>query len=110
MPWEHDDDDTIRVRRRRRKMCFCQKRGFRAKELTVPDSTPLDTVIVAVPETAGSALYGMVDLLSVTGNIWQTLTRTEPMPAPFRVHVVSVGRGRFCCGNGIPVEPSAGID
>jgi len=56
----------------------------------VPDSTPLDTAIVAVPETAGSALYGMVDVLSVTGNVWQTLTRTEPTPAPFRVHVVSV--------------------
>jgi transcriptional regulator GlxA family with amidase domain len=67
-------------------------------------------VIVAVPETAGSALYGMVDVLSVTGNVWQTLTRTEPTPAPFRVRVGSIGRQRFCCGNGIPVEPSAAID
>jgi transcriptional regulator GlxA family with amidase domain len=75
----------------------------------VSDSPPLETAIVAVPETAGSALYGMVDVLSVTGNVWQALTRTEPMPAPFRVHVVSVGRERFCCGNGIPVEPSAAI-
>ena len=76
----------------------------------MPESTPLDTAIVAVPETAGSALYGMLDVLSVTGNVWQTLTRTEPAPPPFRVHVVSVGRERFCCGNGIPVEPSAAID
>jgi hypothetical protein len=75
----------------------------------VPDSTPLDTAIIAVPETAGSALYGMLDVLSVTGNIWQTLTRTGPTPAPFRVHVVSVGRERFRCGHGIPVEPSAAI-
>jgi hypothetical protein len=35
--------------------------------------TPLEAAIVAVPETAGSALYGMVDVLSVTGNMWQTL-------------------------------------
>ena len=75
----------------------------------MPDSTPLDTAIVAVPETAGSALYGMVDVLSVTGNVWQTLTRAEPTPPPFRVHLVSVGRERFFCGNGIPVEPSAAI-
>jgi transcriptional regulator GlxA family with amidase domain len=75
----------------------------------MPDSTPRDTAIVAVPETAGSALYGMVDVLSVTGNVWQTLTRTEPKPPPFRVQVVSVGRERFCCGNGIPVEPAAAI-
>ena len=44
----------------------------------MPDLTPLDIAIVAVPETAGSALYGMVDVLSVTGSVWQTLTRTEP--------------------------------
>jgi transcriptional regulator GlxA family with amidase domain len=73
------------------------------------DSTALETAIVAVPETAGSALYGMVDVLSVTGNVWQTLTRTEPMTPPFRVRVVSVARDRFCCGNGIPVEPAAAI-
>ena len=60
----------------------------------VPDSIPLDTLIVAVPETAGSALYCMVDVLSVTGNVWQTLTRTEPTPAPFTVRVVGVARER----------------
>jgi transcriptional regulator GlxA family with amidase domain len=70
---------------------------------------PLETAIVAVPETAGSALYGMVDVLSVTGNVWQTLTRNDPMPPPFRVRVVSVGGERFRCGNGIPVEPSAAV-
>jgi transcriptional regulator GlxA family with amidase domain len=73
----------------------------------MPDPKPLETVIVAVPETAGSALYGMLDVLSVTGNIWQTLARTTPTPPPFRVHVVGVTRERFCCGNGVPVEPAA---
>src|SRR5688500_8134538 len=75
----------------------------------MPDSTALETAIVAVPETAGSALYGMVDVLSVTGNVWQTLTRTAPMTAPFRVRVVSVARDRFRCGNGVPVDPDAAI-
>ncbi|HEY6510244.1 MAG TPA: helix-turn-helix domain-containing protein [Vicinamibacterales bacterium] len=72
-------------------------------------SRPLETAIVAVPETAGSALYGMLDVLSVTGTIWQTLTRADPMPPPFRVQVVSVGREGFTCGNGIPVQPVAAI-
>ncbi len=76
----------------------------------MPEAKPFETAIVAVPETAGSALYGMVDVLSVTGNVWQTLTRTEPMAPPFRVRVVSVGRDRFSCGNGIPIEPAAAID
>ena len=75
----------------------------------MPDSLPLETAILAVPETAGSALYGMVDVLSVTGTVWQTLTRTEPTPPPFRVQVVGLSRERFCCGNGIPVQPSATI-
>lgn len=72
---------------------------------------PLDTCIVAVPETAGSALYGMVDVLSVTGTIWQTLARAEPEPGPppFRVTVVSVGRKPFRCGHGIPVAPGASV-
>lgn len=70
---------------------------------------PIETAIVAVPETSGSALYGLVDVLSVTGNVWQTLTRTEPTAPPFRVRVVSLGRERFCCGNGIPIEPAAAI-
>lgn len=74
------------------------------------DCVPLDTALVALPETAGSALYGMVDVLSVTGTIWQTLTRTAPEPSPFRVQIVSVSRDRFCCGHAIPVEPQADID
>jgi transcriptional regulator GlxA family with amidase domain len=74
------------------------------------DSRPLETLIVAVRETAGSALYGMLDVLSVTGAVWRTLMRAEPIPAPFRVRVVSLTREPFHCGHGIPVEPAAGID
>lgn len=76
----------------------------------MPDATPLETAIVAVPETAGSALYGMVDVLSATGNVWETLTRTTPLPAPFHVRIVSATRERFRCGYGIPVEPDADVD
>jgi len=75
----------------------------------MPDVTPLETAIVSVPESAGSALYGMVDVLSATGSVWQTLTRTTPATAPFRVRIVSTGRERFRCGYGIPVEPDAAI-
>ena len=30
------------------------------------DASAVETLIVAVPETAGSALYGMIDVLAVT--------------------------------------------
>jgi transcriptional regulator GlxA family with amidase domain len=75
----------------------------------MPDVTALDTAIVAVPESAGSALYGMVDVLSATGSVWQTLTRATPAAARFRVQVVSVSGERFRCGYGVPVEPQAAI-
>ncbi|BCS30948.1 AraC family transcriptional regulator [Luteitalea sp. TBR-22] len=76
----------------------------------MPQSTPLETLIVAIPETAGSALYGMVDVLSATGSVWHTLTRTPTDAPPFRVRIVSPSRDPFRCGYGIPVEPHAAID
>ena len=42
------------------------------------DSATLDALIVALPETAGSALYGMVDVLAATepcGGSWSARTR-----------------------------------
>ena len=71
--------------------------------------TAMDVLIVAVPETAGSALYGMVDVLSAAGNIWQTLLR-EPPQQLFRVRIVSLDTRPFTCGNGIPVHPDCSID
>jgi hypothetical protein len=38
----------------------------------------IEALIVAVPETAGSALYGMIDVLSSAGHLWQELAGTEP--------------------------------
>lgn len=66
-------------------------------------------LILALPETAGSALYGMVDVLMATGNIWQTLVGDGESFRPFDVRIVSVSPGRFHCGHGIPVEPACAI-
>jgi hypothetical protein len=68
-----------------------------------PEMYPIDVIIVAVPETAGSALYGMVDVLLAAGNTWQTLVRTEPVDTLFRI--LSKTHGPFVCGNAIPVSP-----
>jgi transcriptional regulator GlxA family with amidase domain len=70
---------------------------------------PIEVLIVAVEETAGSALYGMLDVLSSAGNIWQTLVRSEDEKQLFRVRIVSKDPGEFRCGNGIPVEPDCCI-
>ena len=76
---------------------------------TKPANGSVKVLIVAVPETAGSALYGMVDVLLAVGNIWQTLVRAESEQSPFQVRIVSPGREAFNCGNRIPVMPDCSI-
>jgi len=73
------------------------------------NSSPINVLIVAVPETAGSALYGMVDVLLAAGNIWQTLVRSETEDKLFQVSIVSPQKAIFCCGNGIPVNPECSV-
>jgi transcriptional regulator GlxA family with amidase domain len=74
-----------------------------------PISVPVDVAIVAVPETAGSALYGMLDVLLSAGNIWQTLVRTESADTLFRVRIISPTGEPFTCGYGIPVRPELSV-
>ncbi|MBW0149018.1 GlxA family transcriptional regulator [Marinobacter arenosus] len=66
-------------------------------------------LILALPETAGSALYGMVDVLMSTGNIWQTLVGDASPSQPFDVQIVSIETTPFYCGHGIPVQPAYAI-
>jgi transcriptional regulator GlxA family with amidase domain len=66
----------------------------------------VDALVVAVPETAGSALYGMIDVLSAAGNLWETMTGTGTERSFIRPQIVSTGLEPFRCGNGIPVFPA----
>ena len=67
-------------------------------------------LIVAVPETAGSALYGMLDVLMAAGNVWQTLARSGMEQQLFDVRIIAPAAGTFRCGNGIPVAPDCSVD
>jgi len=69
----------------------------------------IDALIVAVPETAGSALYGMVDVLASAGNLWQVLVGVVPELKLIQPKIVSPVSGSFECGNGIPVNPDVGV-
>jgi len=70
---------------------------------------PVQVLIVAVPETAGSALYGMLDVLLAAGNIWQQLVHSETQHNLFKVRIVSPDSRPFSCGNSIPVKPDCAI-
>lgn len=74
-----------------------------------PEKPPVEVLIVAVPETAGSALYGMVDVLLAAGNLWQTLVNSDTENRLFNVRIVSPGKQSFSCGNSIPVIPDYSI-
>jgi transcriptional regulator GlxA family with amidase domain len=74
------------------------------------ETPPIDVIIIAVPETAGSALYGMVDVLLAAGNIWQTLVRANHVDNLFRVRILSETGEPFVCGNGIPVNPELSVE
>lgn len=65
-------------------------------------------LLVAVPETAGSALYGMVDVLSAAGTLWHELTGGQGQRL-FSVEIIATERTAFACGNGIPVTPAHAI-
>jgi transcriptional regulator GlxA family with amidase domain len=65
-------------------------------------------LIAAVPETAGSALYGLVDVLAATGNIWETLTGDGPERTLISPLIVAPEKATFKCGNAIPVVPDLG--
>ncbi len=68
-----------------------------------------DAMILALPETAGSALYGMVDVLAATGTLWRELVGEEPGHPLIRPRIVSPTRRPFRCGNDIPVNPEVAI-
>ena len=90
-----------------RKGAFVPQIGFAVTKSS--SKSPVEVLVVAVPETAGSALYGMVDVLLAAGNIWQTLMRRESQETPFQVRIVAPTREAFACGNRIPVMPDCAV-
>jgi transcriptional regulator GlxA family with amidase domain len=70
----------------------------------------VDAMILALPETAGSALYGMVDVLAATGTLWRELIGDDPGHPLIRPRIVAQARRQFRCGNGIPVRPEVTLE
>jgi len=70
---------------------------------------PVEALIIAVPETAGSTLYGMVDVFSAAGHVWQELVGTEQPRRLIRPRIVSTSTKPFRCANDIPIAPHLSI-
>lgn len=74
------------------------------------DTKTIEALILALPESAGSAIYGLVDVFASTGTLWRDLVGDEPGRQLIRPKIVSLSRDPFRCGNGIPVSPDLTID
>lgn len=74
------------------------------------DAKTVEALILALPESAGSAIYGLIDVFASTGTLWLELVGDESDGRVIRSKVVSSSREPFRCGNGIPVTPDVTID
>jgi transcriptional regulator GlxA family with amidase domain len=70
----------------------------------------IDAHILALPQSAGSALYGMVDVLASTGTLWRELVGETAGAPLLRPRIVSTSKRPFRCGNCIPVAPDLSLD
>src|SRR5262245_19638293 len=70
----------------------------------------VEALIVALPESAGSAIYGLVDVFASTGTLWRELVGDEPGRPLIRPRIISLSRDSFRCGNGIPISPEMTIN
>jgi transcriptional regulator GlxA family with amidase domain len=69
----------------------------------------IEALILALPESAGSAIYGLVDVFASTGTLWLELVGDEPSGRLIRPRIISLSRDPFRCGNAIPVTPDLAI-
>src|SRR5262245_10232593 len=82
---------------------------YRGRVMATPAAKIIEVLILALPETAGSAIYGLIDVFASTGTLWRELVGDEPGRRLIRPKIVSLARDPFLCGNGIPVNPELTI-
>jgi len=63
--------------------------------------------LLALPESAGSVLYGLYDVFAMAGHLWTDITGEPESSAGFSVEIVSPSSQLFRCFGGVPVAPHA---
>jgi transcriptional regulator GlxA family with amidase domain len=75
---------------------------------TMPDSGPIKISILATPDSTASTLFGLFDVLSTVGIVWEEFVTWESANPKFDVRIVAVGKEPFQCGNAM-VTPHCSI-
>ena len=76
---------------------------MRQEPLTA-DRKPL-IVLLSSQETSASVLYGLYDVLTSVGSVYDDMTVGEPGTGLIDVRIVSTDGEPFRCAGGVPVEP-----
>ncbi|MCI5073551.1 helix-turn-helix domain-containing protein [Oricola sp.] len=67
------------------------------------------TAILALPETTPTAMYGMFEILSSVGVVWQQVMGDGQVFPRFEVELVAVDDQPFCTLVGVPVTPGRSV-
>lgn len=70
----------------------------------------IDVQLLALPESSGAALYGMLEVLSTAGRPMRESNGMDAAPSTFVPRIVSTSREPFSCAHAIPVTPDCTID
>lgn len=65
--------------------------------------------ILAAPESAGSILYGLYDILMLPGVAWPRVVLGEPGDPLIRVRIVARSTAPFPCRGGVPITPHVAL-
>jgi len=74
------------------------------------NSTPVQVVILALPETTASTIYGMYDLFRSAGRDWQLLTTGVAGESLIEPRVLSVDGKPMRAGNGVTIVPDGTLE
>lgn len=72
---------------------------------------PVVTIdLVALEATSASGLYGLQEVLSSVGVVWESLVSGRPAAPRFSVRIVGLDPAPFTCASGALVRPDVAID
>jgi transcriptional regulator GlxA family with amidase domain len=77
--------------------------------MAMTQGRPARASLLALPESSGSVLYGLYDVLSLAGHVWSQITGEPECSAGFAVEIVSPSTQLFRCFGGVPVAPQASL-
>jgi transcriptional regulator GlxA family with amidase domain len=68
---------------------------------------PLRVSLLALPQTTPAAVYGLYEVLSAVGSIWDRLTGQQTNARRIVPEIVARQKQTFTCAIGTPIEPHA---